>query len=86
MRYLIIFLSLPAFAQSSQDWGRYANGYIAPPTLVEIQVIRTPDIRLSPEWVSPRSKNPHPDKVTKPSTRWFDQPPPQIGVNAKGGK
>lgn len=76
MRYFLIFaFSLPVFAQ---DWGRYANGYIAPPRLAEIQAIQIPVIpRYAPQYVSPKGGK-HPN-ATPVDTRKIFQTPPQIG-------
>ena len=79
---LLSIVSIPAFAA---DWGRYTNTYIAPPVLAEIQIIRTPDIRLSPDYLSQKAGG-HPNKSFNPSTPWFAAPPPAIGSNTKSGK
>lgn len=74
MRNLIfIFSSLPLIA-SAQDWGRYQY-FVPPPTLNEIQVVRTPQIqRFIPPPQTP------PTYLPKPGQFYFP-PPPNVGQN-----
>ena len=77
MRYFLIFVvSLPVFAA---DWGRYANGYVAPPTLVEIQVIRQPVIPTYLPTYLPSGAKKHPNATPVVNHKFF-QTPPQIGA------
>ena len=77
--YLLFGLlaSLPVFAQ---DWGRYANGYVAPPSLVEIQVIRTPVLTYLPTYGSPKG-GAHPNVHTTKDVRFT--PPPGVGEQGR---
>ena len=77
MRYewlLIFLLSLPAVAQ---DWGRYKPGHAS---LAEIQVIRMPEIRHTPTYISPTVAK-HPN--THVTTGAIFQPPPGVGERRK---
>ena len=78
MRYewLLIGLiaSLPAVAQ---DWGRYKQGHAS---LAEIQVIRMPEIRHTPTYVSPHVAK-HPNAHVTAGAIF--QPPPGVGERRK---
>ena len=76
MRYFLIFVvSLPVFAA---DWGRYDKGYVPP--LAEIQIIRMPEIRHTPTYISPTVAK-HPN--THVTTGAIFQPPPGVGERRK---
>ena len=75
MRYewiLIFLFSLPVMAQ---DWGRYANGYIAPPVLSQMQIIQIP--QYAAIYVSPKGGK-HPNALPVDMSK-IGQTPPQIG-------
>ena len=61
----------------AQDWGRYANGYIAPPVISQMQIIQIPYFQALPTYVSPKGGK-HPNSLPVDMSK-IGQTPPQIG-------
>lgn len=73
---MLAVLVNPAFAQ---DWGRYGHQTQVP--LAEMQIMRIPDIRVTPGYLPPRVKV-HPNSLPV-VPKGIGQTPPQVGQNVR---